>query len=893
VLTSVAPASAAVVDSAVTASQVTSGRLNAPVVVKATWTGTFGANETVTLAAKLLTAAPASSGINGGDFFWQDYKTANRWANPKMVNATTGVDAAGDTAGSTTGGFAVTNSTSATSNSITWTAGSTGTTATHTMTAYGVFTPDKVGTYNFSIWADTDGDGNIDGAELASTVSVSVVDTAIKSVTVTSVGGNAPTNSTNQTNVTADPVALVKIRLVGSDDRPAIPATTEYIVASVTKSAYIKSINTTSGSGVDYYTAAGATSANTTGEDISGTSVQAVNLNYWQFGIDGNAYITVGDATAETTVVTATVGGTSITGTVNQSFVDALDTADANAIMAPSTVAGVIPGTADTADQNFTVKAGSAVTNTYYVASTTSSDELQIDITDTLGGISGLKGAVYSIVAATGTTAGTTAAANGVTFATATNYITTFSITHSNTEVVSGTAYSMLLDGEAAQTVSTALSSATSGATGSIVTPAGGTLRTTAGSTISYTIKCVDNFGTAKSNVAITPTFSATSRNYALVTLSTAVTNASGLATVSYTDVSTSATNLTDSIDFAGCTTNLDGTVNFAAAGLSVDAVEWTAGEGFEDDYDGQSTEAITATDSTHTGVAITFTVTDAAGNGVAGVPVSFTSSGITNAGIKQTSTVDYKLQYTNADGEVTTYPFAWGLGRQTITATAGGKTATAHVDWVSAAESAARVISATVSGATVTFKVVDRYGNAVEGVDIDVTTDKGGFGNGASTLSVATTKAGTVSVFLTGADSGATVTGSLNKTNYPQSIAAAGYITTTAVTAAVAGTTTGIGAALTPAGVNSVSVTTEASSNDGVNSALDAANEATDAANAATDAANAAAEAADAATAAAQDAQAAVAALATSVASLIAGIKAQITTLTNLVIKIQKKVRA
>jgi len=75
--------------------------------------------------------------------------------------------------------------------------------------------------------------------------------------------------------------------------------------------------------------------------------------------------------------------------------------------------------------------------------------------------------------------------------------------------------------------------------------------------------------------------------------------------------------------------------------------------------------------------------------------------------------------------------------------------------------------------------------------------------------------------------------------------------------------------------------------------SATDAANEATDAANAATDAANAAAEAADAATAAAQDAQAAVAALASQVADLIAGIKAQITSLTNLVIKIQKKVKA
>ena len=83
------------------------------------------------------------------------------------------------------------------------------------------------------------------------------------------------------------------------------------------------------------------------------------------------------------------------------------------------------------------------------------------------------------------------------------------------------------------------------------------------------------------------------------------------------------------------------------------------------------------------------------------------------------------------------------------------------------------------------------------------------------------------------------------------------------------------------------------AATNEAVTAAQDAANEATDAANAATDAANAAAEAADAATAAAQDAQAAVAELATQVASLIAGIKAQITSLTNLVIKIQKKVKA
>jgi hypothetical protein len=86
----------------------------------------------------------------------------------------------------------------------------------------------------------------------------------------------------------------------------------------------------------------------------------------------------------------------------------------------------------------------------------------------------------------------------------------------------------------------------------------------------------------------------------------------------------------------------------------------------------------------------------------------------------------------------------------------------------------------------------------------------------------------------------------------------------------------------------------------DQAQAATDAAAEATDAANAATDAANAAAEAADAATAAAQDAADAVAALSTQVTEQIAELKAQnaalrkqITALTNLIIKIQKKVKA
>jgi len=81
--------------------------------------------------------------------------------------------------------------------------------------------------------------------------------------------------------------------------------------------------------------------------------------------------------------------------------------------------------------------------------------------------------------------------------------------------------------------------------------------------------------------------------------------------------------------------------------------------------------------------------------------------------------------------------------------------------------------------------------------------------------------------------------------------------------------------------------------SNPSVDAAAAAAEEATAAANDATDAALSAAEAAEAATAMAQEAVDAVAELSASVTKLISALRAQITSLTNLVIKIQKKVKA
>ena len=105
--------------------------------------------------------------------------------------------------------------------------------------------------------------------------------------------------------------------------------------------------------------------------------------------------------------------------------------------------------------------------------------------------------------------------------------------------------------------------------------------------------------------------------------------------------------------------------------------------------------------------------------------------------------------------------------------------------------------------------------------------------------------------------------------------------------------TYSGLGGASGLVEISATATVTDDAATAAASAAGDAAAEATDAANAATDAANAAAEAADAATAAAQDAADAVAALSAQVATLISGLKAQLTALTNLVIKLQKKVKA
>jgi hypothetical protein len=414
------------------------------------------------------------------------------------------------------------------------------------------------------------------------------------------------------------------------------------------------------------------------------------------------------------------------------------------------------------------------------------------------------------------------------------------------------------------------------------------TRRAVAASANSILVRVTDQWGAAAANKTVTVTHAG--RNSAIASTSL-VSDATGYVTYTFTDAGTVGT--VDTVTFASTgASNKTATINYAAYTVSTVTVEGPQTDDVAptvtySDINEASTGANT------TVVTFTATVADAAGIGISGVPVTFTISG-TGAAIR-TNTVS---RVTDALGEATTSVYGWVAGTYTITATAGAKTGTATVSFRQDTPASARSIAATVEGNVVKALVKDRFGNPVANVPLFASRSGAGyFGTGGSTASATTGLDGTAEFIINGG--AATVSVGFGSTSfvldYGQTSDVAGKVNATTATATTAGTAitaeTGVGASFADAGVNKATV--EVNAVDAASAAADAAAEATDAANAATDAANAAAEAADAATAAAQDAADAVAALSTQVATYISNLRKQITALTNLVIKIQKKVRA
>jgi len=497
-------------------------------------------------------------------------------------------------------------------------------------------------------------------------------------------------------------------------------------------------------------------------------------------------------------------------------------------------------------------------------------------VTDTTGAITGTPGTVYDVVVSQGPA--------GATISSAASITATLGTVHSYTVTNALNAATLTVSGETP--VATTVGA---------ISPA--TITAALASTNTFSAKVVDQFGIAFAGAAVQASVSA-GRNSAQA-VKNLVSDASGY--VSYTLTDSGTTGTTDTIQFAGATT-VTRTLTYAA--VTVGTVTLTGGN---------TTAGVTATTPTvrdinagdgvqATTYTFTATVKDASGNLVAGIPVTFSVAGTGVAVLSTTVT-----GYTTSTGTVSASVYGWIAGTYTVTATAGGKTGTGTITFGQTAAGEERAISATADGQVVTAKVVDRFGNPVPSVTVYATkTGIGYFGAGITKTSAVTGTDGTAEFVIAGGSAEVTVS-TLNWTAVAgtcpsgQTGALAGNLDCTAVaadatafTATTAGTAVkaeaGVGASFSAAGVSKATVSAGA---DTAQAAADASAEATDAANAATDAANAAAEAADAATAAAQDAADAVAALSTQVSEMVNALKKQITALTNLVIKIQKKVKA
>ena len=733
---------------------------------------------------------------------------------------------------------------------------------------------DLPGTYTYTIFDDASDNGIVNGADVATTFSVVVG----ASSTATSYAATVTVRNASTVTSGANG-SLVKINLTAAGVA-AQPDSAGGIKVTLTGTAKVAAVNTVA---------------------IT-TPPSTYILGRNDFDGLGNAYINVTNTASE--VVTLTLSGSgSVTNFTAPSAVTITTAAEvpsavvyinAGAATGLKQTATAVSGTNGAATMN---KAATSVTlATGVTGATAGLYKDAVTVTDTNGGLFGLANTKYDILVSSGLTTDT--------------YAGTFSVATAFNTAITGQAFSV--SDYTTTTNPLVVTSATAVATTLSVSYPTTALRAVTGSAQSHRIKAVDQFGLVIGNAAITATIAG--RN-STVNVASCITVA-GYCALTYTDASTSTTSMVDTLTFANTTaTSTTATVTYSSlAGLGVSTVLATTTQ--TSATTGADLTTITpfpidaASDGVEAGKKpVTITVKDANGVGIQGVPVTVTVA-VTGAAITSTT----KTVYTGATGVATAQVYAWLAPtygtNYVVTVTAGGVSDTVNTYWGQANAAHTRTFTATSAGRVITVVAKDRFGNPVNGASFTarITAGDGFFGTGTNVATGTTDATGTMKFITLESPTDLTVQIQAGgAAGYGQTSAPAGNISTAAAadiftTPATAGTlytdeaNFGNDAELTKAGINTTTVSilgapsaTEATSQ----AAADAAAEATDAANAATDAANAAAEAADAATAAAQDAADAVAALSTQVSEMVDALKKQITALTNLVIKIQKKVKA
>ena len=720
--------------------------------------------------------------------------------------------------------------------------------------------------------------------------------------------GDASVSYTSATASTAASVVLAAVTGTGiaGGTGTIFKATIKDSAGAVSQLGANETITFAKTSGSGTITIGGIKSPSTSGSITGAAATYTADNSDFTNGV---GYFQFTNSGTETAVITATGAGllpATVTSTLSittktdsaatgAAFTDS--TAQAAAIALGAGGHKAVTGTyASTASKAAT---SHSYTVTYGTPATIGTTALynKVSVVDTSGKITGVKGATYDIAAAISASDTTTTAKAAIG--------DTSSVSMTATLSTAGNSFTVTTGG-ATLTVTSATAAVTT------ITPSPATtVRQAHGSSTAITFKVTDQFGAAVANEALS--VSTTGRN-ASTSATALATDASGLATYTRADAGTSATVLTQDVVTAtsGSVGTVTGVVTINYSTIAVATITCTSGAELDTATsvtyrDISSGDGLGAGAEAGAASLCTVTVKDANGAILVGVPVTVTTSSAGAAVLSTSATL-----YTGSAGTVAPKVYAWTSGAKVFTVTAGSVTSTETVNFHQETAAEVRSISAVASGNTILVTAKDRFGNVVPGVRIYGTrTGNGLFGGGSATAN-AITGAPTVDDSSTGVAEFIFNAGSSDSVvkfqvasaadtpsaTFGETSAIKGSLDdgTTMYTASAAGTAlkaeVGVGSTFDAAGVNTTTVASAAGIN-AADTAADAAAEATDAANAATDAANAAAEAADAATAAAQDAADAVAALSAQVATLISGLKAQLTALTNLVIKIQKKVKA
>ena len=751
----------------------------------------------------------------------------------------------------------------------------TDTTATSGSQSY--FVPSAAGSYTITAYHDANGNALQDAGEAIYQTSLSIAADSTPTITFTQYG------STGQVMANGLFGKLVKISLLNGT-LPATLASNETLTLTGATGVFFDAVSSVDAAGVQTM--------------VDGSNATSQTLTTSAFNASGVAYVNVGSITAGTNTISATVtGGTAAGASGSFSFTaikDVTATVDYTTTNYPvgATNATDTLGSSTTSANVWAVQRGIGGTVTAKVTTGNhNSYNYYLDVVDTAGLITGLKGATYQNVVTTSATAtltaastssfslaipGTTAVASGTTVA----HIIT--LQSNNTTIVQNIS---ITEDTAAPT--TAFSDAAN-STSSL------SVRAAVASTGSYTVTSTDQFGNALPN--ITYTGAVVGRNSATV-LANKVTDANGQFTWSLADTYTGTALLSDTVTWSPTTGvgNAVYSINYAAYN-PVTKITVTTDDSATATATGIAGTVKSVIDAGSAGASnttstISAVLTDVNGGTLpAGIPVTFS---VDKTGAAITSTTVNGV--TNSNGKVTASIYGWLAGTYTVTVKAGAVSGTGSYYFADANTAFARTVSAVASGNVVTATVKDRYGNPIAAVTLTASRVGTGTFNGTSSTTGVTDKNGSVDFVLT--NGSAVVTVAFSSATFGQSAATAGYVDAgvTAITASTAGTPTtaeaGVGASFAPAGVNSASVSVaDTAAVDAAQAAQDAANEATDAANAATDAANNAMDSADAAQQAAMDAgdkaDAALAAV-TDLATKVSEIASQISSLSAVVAKI------